>query len=151
MESNIKNNKFEFNEMPTYELIFKVPFVILFFGFLFIGIAKVGGLYVSIVLILVLAKIIHFIYTKTNKKVCFNEDNMELVHLNGKSTLIDLKTIAGITARKFTFYQIHDTNIIHYKKDALFKRNVTFHIPSDEFESFQNYLKENSIKYKQIR
>jgi hypothetical protein len=102
-------------------------------------------------IILLVAKIFHFIYTKTNKKVCFNDDFMELVHLNGKSTLIDLKTISGITARKFTFYQIHDTNIVHYRKDALLKRNVTFHIPSDQFESFQNYLIEKSIKYKQIR
>ena len=146
----MKKYRFEFDPMPTYEKIIKFPMIILLIAFIYAIIIKVGSVFAGILFGLFLLKSSHTLYTKAAKKICFSETHLTLVHFNGKITEFSLDDIAGIMARKYTSYQIHDSNVVHFKKHIVYKRAATFYIPSTIHMAFMDFLKEKNIKYRNI-
>ena len=142
--------KFEFKNRPLSWYIVSVPYMIVFFIFLSTIIFLSVGFYLRIVFSLLLVKIVHHIFTKGMKSVRFLDSTVEVLHYNGKVTSIELSNIEAIESRKFTFYQLYNTNVVRYKKGSKIKQIIHFYCPDETLDDFKAYLSGRKIRYKNI-
>lgn len=140
-------SKFHFKNGPLYWSILTMPFIIGGCSFVSVIIFLSVGFYVRILFVLLLIKIFHTILAKGMKSVKFLESTVEVQHYNLKTTSIPLVNIEAIEARKFTFYQIHYTNVVRLKKNSQIKLNIRFYCPDELLEEFKTYLSERNIRY----